>query len=263
MQRIWHIGKDLLEGWLMKYAPSLHVRLRRWVFRQKYVRIMAAESPLAQGKTHRDIFSDIYSRHVWGRNSEHPAGLCSGVGSYGLHAKKYVDFVREFIGQHNIQSITDIGCGDFNIGRQLIAGLSVRYVGVDVSKEVIHYNSAHFGNEQTTFVCLDATEERAPVADLLLIREVLQHLSNAAIAGLIARHFDSGFKYILVTERQLKPAYLLSPNVDKHSGHNTRYFFGSGVYLDKPPFGLSWAPLLRVDADMGEIITYRITPNTD
>ena len=65
-----------------------------------------------------EAFDRIYERGTW---SDGSAEL-SGGGSYGSLADDYVALLAEFIEEHRIESIIDIGCGDFNIGSR-IAGI--------------------------------------------------------------------------------------------------------------------------------------------
>ena len=85
-----------------------------------------------------DVFDEIYRKKLWGGDSE----LCSGSGSRGAAARQYVGAVTTFINDHPVDSILDIGCGDFYIGKAITErlGQRVSYIGVDVSPYVISYN---------------------------------------------------------------------------------------------------------------------------
>ena len=98
--------------------------------------------------SHREIFSEIYSQNKWGRPTQ-GVSFYSGPGSYGEASKKYVSYVRKFIQQHKISSVTDVGCGDFHIGRQLCENLDIKYTGVDVVEDLIAHNQKHFGTSNT------------------------------------------------------------------------------------------------------------------
>lgn len=67
--------------------------------------------------------------------------------------------------------------------------------------------------------------------DLCVVRQVLQHLSNDQITRVLKRL--QPFKTAIVAEHH--PARLLRPNLDKHTGADTRIEFDSGVYLEYPP----------------------------
>ena len=255
--------KQLVKRVLEKYIPGMSVYLLRRRVKRDSAFLLAEEEVLFQGKANSEIFSEIYSQNIWGGGfARKTQDFFSGPGSYGMHAREYITCVRDFIVRHQVKSITDIGCGDFHIGNMLLKDLSLRYTGVDVVKELVDHNNKHFASDQVNFMHRDATRERVVVSDLLLIREVLQHLSNSDIGQLIEMNFTQSFKYILVTEHQVDPTYLIKPNMEKLTGNYARADFGSGVYLDQPPFHLAWELLLKLKSDHdppSSINTYRIT----
>ena len=176
-------------------------------------------------------FDYIYKHGIWG------GSMCSGGGSYGEWAEKFVLSVKEFISSNSVRSITDIGCGDFNVGSQ-ICPLVESYHAVDVSQEIITYNKNRFRDlPNVTFQQKNACEDALPPAELAIIRQVLQHLSNQQIADLLNNVARTGFKYALVAEHLPDKADFDRPNVDlaSHSS-KTRVEAGSGVCIDQPPF---------------------------
>jgi SAM-dependent methyltransferase len=62
------------------------------------------------------------------------AGYTSGAGSYGALANFKAQMINEFIADHGIQTVLDIGCGD---GNQLSLLNCPEYIGVDVSPTII------------------------------------------------------------------------------------------------------------------------------
>jgi SAM-dependent methyltransferase len=220
-----------------------------------------------QQKTHREIFSEIYDNGLWAhgkeaRYLEKNAKYFSGSGSYNKSSREYIQFITEYIKAYDIRSVTDIGCGDFNIGKQLCGqNPQIAYNGVDVVPNMIRHHNEKFRSERISFYCLNTLKDKVPPADLLLIRQVLQHLSNGDIIRLTSNCFP-GFKHILVTEHQPKPEYLIKANIEKSSGPNTRVgsMTGSGVYLNKTPFTYKWQRLLSAEDDNPhtQINTYRI-----
>ena len=135
----------------------------------------------------------------------------------------------------------DIGCGDYRIGRNIICA---KYTGIDVAPSVIKFNNEHFGSSSRRFVCLDAAGvEPLPAAELCLVRQVLQHLSNAQIASILAKL--KNYPFVVVTEHYPSDADFVCANQDKVHGPDTRLHSGSGVYLDRPPFSLKAELLLN------------------
>src|SRR5690242_189516 len=63
-----------------------------------------------------DIFRKTYLQNKWGGEK---GEFYSGPGSYGDIVVAYVEFLAGYIEANKIKTVVDIGCGDFNIGRQL------------------------------------------------------------------------------------------------------------------------------------------------
>lgn len=114
------------------------------------------------------IFSRIYDTDFWNGGS--------GVGSAPETTVAYRAFLRRFIDHSGVTSITDVGCGDWQLG-SLVDWSGVQYLGVDVVPSVIALNSAEYSSEFVTFTQIDVLNDSSllPVSDALLIKDVLQH----------------------------------------------------------------------------------------
>lgn len=195
----------------------------------------------------QETFSQIYTTNAWGGT---PGSFVSGIGSTDGQAAQYAAMVREFIRAHGVRSVVDVGCGDFVIGRELqVEG--VRYTGVDIVPALIERNQREFGKDGIEFKCLDVTTATPPAADLCLVRQVFQHLSNAQVEAAL-RHL-SAFRYLIISEHQPTgvPFRDFQPNTDKPHGPDTRVHDRSGIFLDQPPFNRPVADVL-LDVDAGE-----------
>lgn len=189
----------------------------------------------------RDVFDDIYRRNKWGGDS---GEAFSGSGSIGTAVERYVSTVNEFIQSNRIGSVLDIGCGDYRVGRKIACE---KYLGIDVAPSVIERNNTCYASASREFMCLDAAgSEPLPAAQLCLIRQVLQHLSNAQIFAILAKL--NQFPFVIITEHQLAAADFVTANADKVHGPFTRLFSGSAVYLDRPPFNLNVELILEAQS---------------
>jgi|RhiMethySRZTD1v2_1073278.scaffolds.fasta_scaffold201572_4 SAM-dependent methyltransferase len=211
--------KQLLRRWLPPWALNRYRQLR---YGETWFDF--------EDRSLKEVFTHIYRQNVWGRGED---GLYSGPGSDPAVTAPYVAAVREFIRSEHIRSVVDLGCGDFRVGKQMLAP-ELRYHGVDIVDDVVNRNKQLFGSRDVAFSCLDATREDLPAGDLCLVREVFQHLSNEQIAKVLVR--CRRFPFVIVTERVASPDRLTTPNVDIRQGPNTRADIGSGVVLDAPPF---------------------------
>jgi len=181
----------------------------------------------------RDIFSQIYHTGVWGISSE---PFFSGSGSReDFIILPYINSVKEFILQFKKSpSILDVGCGDFYVGSK-IRECCGEYTACDIVPSLIKYNQKRFESLNVCFKVLDLVEDELPYADIIIIRQVLQHLSNKQIAKFIPK--ISKYHYAIVTEH-LPGIVSYEQNIDKIPGPNTRLEFESGVVLTSPPFNL-------------------------
>lgn len=192
----------------------------------------------------KEVFTRIYVENRWGgggAKSDSAYPFDSGAGSADEAAAPYVECVRSFIAAHDIQRVVDLGCGDFRVGRR-IAQCGVHYIGVDVVEPLIETNRARFSTDRIEFRCADIIAGELPDAELCLIREVLQHLSNAEILAILSKL--KKFRWAIVTEGQPGPPGSFQPNRDKPHGGDSRGLWNSGVVLTAPPFQLPQADLL-------------------
>lgn len=192
------------------------------------------------GKTSEEAFTEIYDLGIWGRNEKGEG--TSGGGSSPQATELYRSFIERFIDHYNIQSVVDVGCGDWSFS-QLINWENVNYMGYDVVKYLVEKNREKFTQSNIHFFHGDATTTDLPPADLLICKDVLQHLSNEDILSFIVQL--PKFKYCLITNDVL-PGTLTSSNPNIYSGSYRE------IDLTQPPFHL-----------MGNIaLIYIAGPNT-
>ena len=209
----------------------LEIRRRR-IVRQS---IMRVDEQLV-GKPASEIFSEIYRRQLWGR----PSGdrrFSSGHGSsMDIHVEPYVAAVGKFLAEFATKpSVADLGCGDFNIGSQIRQHFD-RYVACDVAPEVLEENRDRYSSLGVEFRKLDMINDEYPDADVCIIRQVLQHLSNADISRVVGQLHR--YQVLILTEPLPKTDF--TPNLDQPTGVSSRLARGvpSGVVLTDPPFSL-------------------------
>jgi SAM-dependent methyltransferase len=178
-----------------------------------------------------DTFRRIYQTKSWGDNGN---PFFSGVGSCGQASEKYCALAIEFIQTHRVESVVDLGCGDFAVGRQIAQATGARYTGIDVVPELIEHLQHTASGPRVSFQCANIISDRLPSADLYLVRQVLQHLSNEEIAQVLGNL--SHCSRVLISEDL--PVRPTSYNRDKPHGPDTRPFYGSGVYIEKAPFSI-------------------------
>lgn len=130
---------------------------------------------------------EAFRRHY---ESEHSQWGChSGGGSEPYWNIDYRAFLERFIRMNNIRSIVDIGCGDWQFSR-FINFDEVSYRGFDVVDSVVQRNRALYQSETVTFHKMPVDLAEVPQADLLVMKDVLQHLPDAEIMRYKAGLFD-------------------------------------------------------------------------
>jgi len=213
--------KEKLTGVLNRFIPkSLHLAKLRFNLRR------------FKNKSAEEVFSTIYRENIWGGAK---GEYCSGAGTLSENAAKYVEVLVNFIVKNQVKSVLEIGCGDFRIMNHVLArSQGVEYLGTDVVPDLIQRNQKTFGAPGTKFAALDAITGTLPQADLILIRQVFQHLSNKQIISILNK-IPKSCKYALVTEHLYAGKDVVF-NLDKEMGPDIRIYRCSGVFLDKPPF---------------------------
>ncbi|WP_350293203.1 class I SAM-dependent methyltransferase [uncultured Croceitalea sp.] len=174
----------------------------------------------------------IYEQKLWGKSS---ATFYSGEGSHDPKIiNPYLTAVTEFLTSfENPITVCDLGCGDFNVGAALVKHTK-KYIAVDIVPGLIEYNKEKFKADNLEFHCLDIAAATLPFGDCAILRQVLQHLSNAEVAEVVSKL--SQYKYVLLTEHIPNEDFI--PNKDIISGQGIRLKKLSGINLLAPPFNL-------------------------
>jgi SAM-dependent methyltransferase len=136
---------------------------------------------------HAAIFDDIYRKDLWKGGS--------GTGSGEADTRAYRDFLHNFMRSNGVRSVLDVGCGDWQFSRHM-DWTGIAYLGVDVSNVVLQ-TTRTFARPGVEFRALNAVADPLPAADLLIMKDVLQHWSNADILALLPKL--PSFRYALIT----------------------------------------------------------------
>jgi len=182
--------------------------------------------------THEKVFSWIYQLGTWDESGFSLSGSQIGV------MQKYVDFLQDFLDQNEIHSVVDVGCGDWTFSRYMDWS-GIDYLGIDVVKFVVERNQALFTEPNLVFIHGNALEMDLPEADLLICKDVFQHLSNGDIMFFLKQM--PKFKHCLFTN-YVDPRTLSSNNYDIISGQY------HPIDLTKPPFNLQGKKVLTFNA---------------
>jgi 2-polyprenyl-3-methyl-5-hydroxy-6-metoxy-1,4-benzoquinol methylase len=178
----------------------------------------------------KKVMEQIYDLNLWGSNNTE---FYSGFGSHNTDlVEPYVTVVSKFLTSFNTPiTVLDLGCGDFNIGSQLVKHTK-KYIAVDIVEDLINHNKSNFKADNLEFQCLDIAKDHLPKADCVIIRQVLQHLSNKEVQDILNKLVN--YKYIILTEHIPEGNFV--PNKDIISGQGIRLKKQSGLDILKSPF---------------------------
>ncbi|MCL7754964.1 class I SAM-dependent methyltransferase [Polaribacter sp. Z022] len=180
----------------------------------------------------KDAMKQVYEMQLWGNNQ---TPFYSGEGSHKLEIiNPYIKTISSFLNDFKEPiSVLDLGCGDFNIGKHFVE-LTKKYIAVDIVENLIDYNKKTFNKENLEFFCLNIAKDNLPKVDCVIIRQVLQHLSNKEVINIVEKLYQ--YKYIILTEHL--PYGAFTPNLDIISGQGIRIKKQSGILLLEAPFNL-------------------------
>jgi hypothetical protein len=136
------------------------------------------------------IFTDIYEQSAWGNGS--------GSGSHPDNTREYRLYLEDFIQQYNVRTVVDMGCGDWQ-SSHLVDWQGVDYLGLDVVGDIISSNRAHHQTDHVQFEEIKGFDD-LPSADLLIVKDVLQHWSDELIAQFYP--YLTRYKHFLITNTQ-------------------------------------------------------------
>jgi hypothetical protein len=173
----------------------------------------------------QDKFTYIFDTNLWGSEESQ-----SGLGS-SLDATADVrQALRRVCIEYNVNTLLDLPCGDASWIHH--AKLSIhQYIGGDVVSKIVESNRNRDVLAEVTYrisyEVIDVTRDQLPVADLMLCRDCLVHLSFTNVRRALHNIVRSGASYLLTTTF---PDH--DENEDIEDG-DWRL-----INLEKPPFSL-------------------------
>jgi len=162
-----------------------------------------------------------------------PETACGG-GARKEKATYLIQWLSDFIKANDIQSIADIGCGDFNWMSEVAFG-DAQYIGYDwVFKRDM--NSLMMADPRLSFIECNAALWPLFPADLMICRSVMIHLNSEEA------------KLLLDNMLRSKPKYLLITSYDIPSNYGRNVVNYAPLNIELPPFGIK-DPIQRVYSD--------------
>lgn len=176
-------------------------------------------------------FQEIYENNDWGYGS--------GLGSLEVNTRGYRAFLQHFISEKKITTVIDMGCGDWQFSKLIDWG-GVNYQGYDVAPMVVSKNNVEFSKENVSFTLYSGNTAELPAADLLIVKDVLQHLPNQMVLDFLP--ILKQYKYVILTN---------CTNPKNANDVNNDIKLGDFRYIDLriPPFSLDATLVYTMDVN--------------
>lgn len=146
-------------------------------------------------ESHAHIFDDVYRAELWGK------GKGSGGGSTPEITVGYRDFLQNFLKSKKIKTVADFGCGDWQFSK-LIDWSEIAYTGFDCVQNVVNKNNIDYKKQGIEFKYAESISQIDHAYDLLIVKDVLIHWTNAEIIEFFAElNRNRMFKYVLITNQ--------------------------------------------------------------
>ncbi len=180
---------------------------------------------------HKAIFEQVYRDSLW--------GVGSGSGSSEAVTRPYRQFLQAFLRDHAIQSVLDVGCGDWQFSQHM-DWTGIQYLGLDASETALA-SARRFERPGVSFQQADVTGDDLPPADLLIAKDVLQHWAKDDIHKFLPQL--TRYRHALITNG-FPVARLHKTNWRSKTGANCR-----PVDLQQPPFSLPGEYVFSYESD--------------
>lgn len=181
-------GEGGVKGRIRRAVPTA---AKAWVSLKERARILARGS----GYLTR-TFADIHRGNLWGE-----AESVSGPGSTLAETVQLRRELPGVLARLGVRRLVDAPCGDCHWISTLNLGLEY-YCGLDIVPALIEANRARYPSSAGTrreFLVADLTRDALPVADAILCRDCLIHLSFPFIRAALRNFRRSSARYLLTT----------------------------------------------------------------
>jgi len=161
-------------------------------------------------------FTLIKNANFWGSSESK-----SGTGSDIVRTQVISQNLGHIIKEYDIKSILDCPCGDMNFMKEIFSKdptIACKYSGMDIVPELIKENKIKFPD--VCFIEGDLSKLNKSY-DLIIVKDLLQHLRTKTQLEIICALKESGSKYLLIN----------------HEPHIKRNLY---VYIDPAPLWIKF-----------------------
>ena len=145
-------------------------------------------------------FNIIYKLNIWSSSES-----MSGSGSEIRNTRIISNILPKIIKKYKIKTLFDCPCGDMNymskILKRLKKNLKIKYVGGDIVKNLIINNRKKY--PMYKFIHFDIINDKISKYDLIMVKDLLNHLSFNNIKEVLSNIKKSGSKYLLLNNNKI------------------------------------------------------------
>lgn len=148
-------------------------------------------------------------------DANYRGGGTSGEGSTIDVTISYRHMLEDFIRLNNVQTVLDVGCGDWRFSRRIPwADYGVTYLGVDVSPFIVEQNTNDYGNDRCQFRLVRTPSDILDFGrfDLIISKDALQHMPNDVICEYLDV-FEKCGRHCLLTN-DVFPSYQQNEDIE-------------------------------------------------
>lgn len=170
--------------------------------------VLAVDKSRQQNKMYVSVFNRIYLTDFWQGGS--------GPGSDQANASQYISLLNNILKDPNYQTVVDLGCGDWEIMQHIRLPNSIAYHGYDVSTVILEQISSKYSKSNIHFHHTNNLydfSKNGMKGDLLIVKDVLQHLPNSDVQYFINNILPQ-YRWALITNAMDGTEWYIEPNVD-------------------------------------------------
>lgn len=178
-----------------------------------------AKPPSPASAHNDDVFHKLYTS----------TGPGSGPTSTPEYTEGFRNFLQQFLANNAIASVLDYGCGDWKWA-SLIDWNGIDYLGVDIVDTLIEELRDKFSRPNIRFETVHAEKPVLQRVDLIICKDVLQHLPNQEALAIVRRLLDTGKLILFCNDSLVAPIFGQQNNIDIVRGGSRP------LDLRQPPF---------------------------
>lgn len=190
-------------------------------------------------------FTSIHKTRIW----DGPWHTTDGGGSGELYTRNFRANLVPFLKKHNVTSMLDASCGEFNWMR-LVDLQGIKYIGGEIVPDKIRRLNQEFPNHD--FRVMNVITDTLPDVDLWMCRDTLFHFPIFYLQKALKNFANSNIKYLFTSSHSNREGIDGNPGIPKQNNEITRFGDVTNLNLQAPPYNFP-APLDALDDTCYEV----------